>query len=103
MSGAYHYVSENAWRELWAYKEQLLNLVKKGNYVERTYTDAEVRYFLVKSSAALEREVFGKGLPPGRVLTKGWEEFVRWRKGLPYAKCLRGLQPFLESRNWIRQ
>ncbi len=59
----------------------------------RTYADAEVRYFLLKSSAALEREVFGKGLPPGRVLLEGWERFVQWRVQLPYAKCLKGLQP----------
>jgi hypothetical protein len=59
----------------------------------RTYSDSDVRYFLLKSSVELEREVFGKGLPPGRVLIDGWERFVVWRRGLPYLKCLRGLQP----------
>lgn len=59
----------------------------------RTFTDAEVRYFLLKSSVNLEREVFGKGLPPGRILLEGWEQYVQWRVCLPYAKCLRGLQP----------
>lgn len=58
----------------------------------RTFSYAEVRYFLLKSSAQLEREVFGRGLKPERVLLNGWEEFVRWRTGLPYSKCLRGLQ-----------
>lgn len=59
----------------------------------RTFTDAEVRYFLLKSSAQLEREVFGKGLPPGRVLLEGWDRYCEWRSSLPYSKCLMGLKP----------
>jgi hypothetical protein len=65
--------------------------------VKRLYSDAEVRYFLLKSGVALEREVFGKGVPPERVLLAGWDRFVAWRISLPYLKCLSGLQPLSDA------
>lgn len=113
-----HYVTHEAWTALYNEKERLrtegeqltrqrdeyqrmvLNAAHMADVLRvrqptKTFSDAEIRYFLGKCALDIAGDI-----DPGKLTRRmlhGWDLFKSWRETVagaaPYSKCLRGLQP----------